>query len=275
MIGTFIHPHTAQQLDRLVTDLPQSIVMTGPSGVGLTAAVTYITDKLDTQPIYVLPEKDEKLDIEKGVITVDIIRRIYGMTKTIETGKRVIVIDYAERMGVQAQNAFLKLLEEPGKNTHFILLTHSLSTLLPTIQSRVQVTNIVPVTLAQSNELLDTLKVTDKTKRSQLLFIASGLPAFLTQLAQNENLFLARAQIIRDARSYIQGSSYERLSVAVTYKDDREKALTMLLDAMKLLQTSLQVKDNADQVKMIAKLLKTYERIEANGNIRLQLAAAL
>jgi DNA polymerase III delta prime subunit len=271
----YFNPRTKRALDTLIKDLPQSIVFTGPEGVGLSSAVSYIADALNTKAIYVLPEKDEKIDIDKGVITVDVIRRLYSITKTIEQGTRLIVIDYAERMGVQAQNAFLKLLEEPGKNTHFILLTHSLSKLLPTIQSRVQVTEINPITTEQSDKLLDEIGITDKTRRAQLLFIANGLPAQLTLLTSNEELFEERAQIIRDARSYLQSRSYDRLRIAFAYKDNREKALLMLLDAMKLLQGSLKSGQNPEQVKKVSALLEIHERIEANGNVRTQLSSVV
>lgn len=274
MPNVYIHPRTQQHLDILVHDLPQSMVFTGLEGVGLSTAVSYTAKQLDTTPITVLPEKDEKIDIEKGIITVDVIRRLYSMTKTIETGKRLIVIDYAERMGVQAQNAFLKLLEEPGVNTHFILLTHAVSKLLPTIQSRVQAVEVNPITLPQSEALLNELKVIDKTKRAQLLFIAAGLPAHLTNLAGDDKAFEARAQVIRDARTYLQGNMYDRLKLALSYRDDRYGALTLLLDAMKLLQGSLKAGNNPEQVKKITTLLRLHERIEANGNIRLQLASA-
>lgn len=275
MPNAYIHSHSQQRLDILVHDLPQSMVFTGPQGVGLSAAVSYVAQKVRAQPIYVLPEKDEKIDIEKGVITVDVIRRLYATTKTIETGTRLIVIDYTERMGVQAQNAFLKLLEEPGRNTHFILLTHTVAKLLPTIRSRVQLIEIRPITAAQSEALLDALKVSDATKRSQLLFIAVGLPAALTALASDDVVFEARAQIIRDARTFIQGTMYDRLKLALAYKDNREGSLTLLQDGMKLLQGSLKSGNNPEQVTLISALLKAHERIEANGNVRLQLASAM
>jgi DNA polymerase III delta prime subunit len=275
MPNVFIQPHTQQRLDSLVRDLPQSIVLTGPEGIGLSTIVSYVADLVKARPIYVLPEKDEKVDIEKGVITVDVLRRLYTMTKTIETGTRLIVIDYAERMGVQAQNAFLKLLEEPGVNTHFILLTHAVSKLLPTVQSRVQTIEINPITIKQSETLLDELNVTDGTKRAQLLFIAAGSPALLTTLSADGKAFETRAQIIRDARTYLQGNMYDRLKLALAYKDDRQGSLTMLLDAMKLLQGSLKTGNNPEQVKKIGVLLRAHERIEANGNVRLQLASVM
>jgi len=51
-------------------------------------------------------------------------------------GKKVGIIFDADRMGVQAQNAFLKTLEEPPKNSYFILVTGQPAVFLPTIISR-------------------------------------------------------------------------------------------------------------------------------------------
>jgi len=273
MSNVYIHPKTQHQLDSLIADLPQSLLMTGPDGVGLKSTITYLTDAMHITPIYILPEKDEKVDLEKGVITVDIIRRLYAMTKTIETGTRMIVIDYAERMGVQAQNAFLKLLEEPGVNTHFILLTHNIAKLLPTIRSRVQLVEVNPITIEQSNALLEELKVTDAQKKAQLLFIAGGLPALQSRLAQDAKAFEARAQVVRDARTYLQGTAYDRLKIALSYKDSRETALVLLSDAGKLLQGSVKNGQGNDVIRKIEAILAVHERIEANGNIRLQLAS--
>lgn len=255
-------------------DLPQSLLISGPAGVGLSAVYTHLSAQYGIVAQVVLPEKDEKVDIEKGVISVDSIRRIYDMTKTIETHKRLIVIDYAERMGSQAQNAFLKLLEEPGMNTHFMLLTHDISKILPTIKSRAQQLELRSITEKQSEQLLDDLKVTDAKQRSQLLFMASGLPAELSRLAGNADYFEHRSQIVRDARTFLQGSEYDRLKIAHIYKDDREKALLLLNDALKLLQNNIE--QGKDQLlPKLEPLLRSYERVAANGNVRLQLAGAM
>lgn len=274
MAKTLLHPSSKVQIDLLLKDMPQSLLVSGPVGIGLTGALDYLADGFDTYVQFIKPEKDDKVDLEKGVISVDSVRRLYDMTKTIETRRRLMVIDYAERMGHQAQNAFLKLLEEPGKNTHFMLLSHDISKLLPTTRSRTQHLELRPITLEQSNELLDELGVKDTQKRSQLLFMASGLPAELTRLASSEDYFAQRAQIMRDARQFLQGNLYERLKLAQTYKDSREQSLMLLDDAMKLLQRNIG-EGRTDLILKIDELLKTRERIVANGNVRLQLAAAM
>ncbi len=97
MSSVYFHPATDIKLSQLAMDLPQSLLISGPAGVGLSAVYTHLSAQYGIVAQVVLPEKDEKVDIEKGVISVDSIRRIYDMTKTIETHKRLIVIDYAER----------------------------------------------------------------------------------------------------------------------------------------------------------------------------------
>lgn len=56
--------------------------------------------------------------------------------KPNEATYRMVLICDADTMNVQAQNALLKILEEPPSNTFFILLAQKLSLLLPTIISR-------------------------------------------------------------------------------------------------------------------------------------------
>lgn len=68
---------------------------------------------------------------------------------------KAAVIDQAHRMTQEAQNSFLKTLEEPKGNTIFILVTEYPETLLATILSRVQKINFYPV---KREEIKDYLK---------------------------------------------------------------------------------------------------------------------
>ena len=273
MTSFVFHPATKLQLESYASNLPGALLITGQEGIGLSSAAEFISKNSKSVVFTVLPEKDEKVDIEKGTITIDSIRRLYSLTKTIEPNGRVIVIDYAERMAKPAQNAFLKLLEEPGEGTHFILLTHQPGLLLPTILSRTQRLDMRSITKEQSEELLDTLKVHDDRQRAQLLFIAGGLPAELTRLVTDTKYFEHRSGIIKDAREYVTGNAYSRLLIAKKYKDNRSEALIMLADAMRLLQNTLVKGGDSSSISTITQLEKTYSRIQGNGNIRLQLAS--
>lgn len=270
-----VHPESQRLLDALLRDSPHAVLMTGPTGVGLATIANYYAKKSAAQLITVLPEKNEVIDVEKGTITIDSIRRLYDITRTIEPAGRIIVIDYTERMAPAAQNAFLKLLEEPSPGTRFMLLTHQPELILPTIASRSQRIDIRPITKAQTETLLDELGVTNTTKRTQLLFIAEGLPAELTRLVSDDIGFDARASLIKDARRLVVGSSYERLLIAKQYKDSRNDALILLEDALKLLRRTVATNGDVASLQAMTRFEIIHKRLSEQGNVRLQLSSTV
>lgn len=80
------------------------------------------------------------LDLEEGkkTIPVDRVREIISDAALIpsEAEKRVFIIRNGQALTPQAQNAFLKIFEEPPKNVVFLLLTTDKRLLLSTILSR-------------------------------------------------------------------------------------------------------------------------------------------
>lgn len=252
--------------------MPQSLLITGSPGLGLTTIAEYMAEAQGAKPTIILPEKDERIDLDKGMISIDIMRRLYDETRTKNTKKNIIIIDYAERMTHQAQNSFLKLLEEPNDNTYFILVANTTGKLLPTILSRVKKIEIKPITDKQTNELLDNLGVNDNTKRAQITFMANGLPAEITLMANDEDYFTKQSSIVRDARELLRGSKYQKLLIAHKYKDDRQAVLKLLTVASKILKMSIQENPSQDMIERLNDILNTYERIVSNGNIRLNLA---
>lgn len=270
-----IHPQTQRMLDVALKGDAHALIVTGEVGVGLASVAHQVFTSSGQNIHTVLPEKDEKVDIEKGTITVQSIRRLYDLTRTVDPKGRTVIIDYAERMGVPAQNAFLKLLEEPGPGTRFVLLTHRSALLLPTILSRAQTITVKPISREQSEKVLDTLGVQDAIKRTQLLFIASGRPAEITRLVQDEAYFGRRVQQVKDAREYITSSPYARLVLANKYKNDRQGALTLIEDAVKMLQKTLADEGVSSTITIIQRLEVLHKRITEQGNVRLQLNAGL
>ncbi|MBP5271624.1 MAG: hypothetical protein ILO43_01475 [Clostridia bacterium] len=72
-----------------------------------------------------------------------------------ESERKVYIIDPADSMQDYAQNALLKILEEPPSYAYFLLLCTSKASLLPTVLSRTAVFSLAPVVGAdQSGEEL-------------------------------------------------------------------------------------------------------------------------
>ncbi|HEY4134271.1 MAG TPA: DNA polymerase III subunit delta' [Alphaproteobacteria bacterium] len=81
---------------------------------------------------------DEKRKRERKVIVIDDVRQVRDFTSltAAEDGYRVVIIDGAEDMNKSAENALLKVLEEPPKRMVFLLVSHAPGRLLPTTRSR-------------------------------------------------------------------------------------------------------------------------------------------
>jgi len=65
--------------------------------------------------------------------------------RPFEGGKRVFVVEAAEAMRDESQNALLKTLEEPPEFVHLILLSSDQESLLETVASRCQVVDFAPL----------------------------------------------------------------------------------------------------------------------------------
>lgn len=270
-MNLMMHPASAKYIEAYVAHRPHALLITGPEGIGASSIAEHIAKQFTKNIIIVLPEKDDKVDLESGTITVSLVRRLYEQTRT-KASDRVVIVDYAERMAVQAQNAFLKLLEEPETHTSFIIVSHDPQKLLPTIHSRVQQLELRPVSKHDSQALISRLGITDATKQNQLLYMAEGLPAKLTRLTKDQAYFDAQAQGIRDARVLLQGSTYDRLIIAHKYKSDRSGSLSLIDIALRMTRQSLERSSDGRALAQLEALLETYDTIQANGNIRLQLA---
>ena len=77
-------------------------------------------------------------DVRNGIVS-DVYVRPYS------SRWKIYIINDAEKMSIQAQNALLKTLEEPPEYVVILLLTSNMSALLPTIISRSTVLNMRPV----------------------------------------------------------------------------------------------------------------------------------
>ncbi|MBQ9538358.1 MAG: DNA polymerase III [Treponema sp.] len=70
-------------------------------------------------------------------------------------GKKVLVLENADRMADGARNALLKILEEPPEGVLFILTTQRKSAMLPTILSRVRIYSFFERTPEQQLKVID------------------------------------------------------------------------------------------------------------------------
>lgn len=272
-MSLLLHPQTARQLDALAAKKPHAILLQGAKGVGLATIAKHTAERLGTLTDTVMPEAKTKGGV--GSIPVARIRELYDYTKGKTQNSHVVIIDDADAMSIEAQNALLKLLEEPVENIHFMLTSHSPEQLLPTIRSRAQTVSVLPIDDVSSVRYLRQIGVTDEKTKQQLLFVASGLPAELYRLHTDASNLESLANTMRQARDFTTGSLYQRLETINALKSDRREALEFIDACLMLLKKSLVNSSDEIILQRIESLLSAKEHILANGNVRLQLASAV
>jgi DNA polymerase-3 subunit delta' len=129
---------------------------------------------------YILePEEADK------AIKVDQVRELVGfVVQTAQMGgRKVVLIEPAESMNVNAANALLKSLEEPSGDTVLLLVSHQTSRLLPTIKSRCQQQACpLPSEAMSLAWLAQALPDCSPEERVELLTLAAGSPLAAVKL---------------------------------------------------------------------------------------------
>lgn len=170
----------------------------GPNQVGKRSTARYIAaqiigvpvEKLDVHPdfSYYGRARDTKTGKLKRDISVEQARDIRSVLskRSWTGGKTVLILDEAERLSIEAQNALLKILEEPARQSIIFLLTENDELLLPTIKSRVQLFYISSASEAAIKSALVEEGV-DETVAAQAAQLGFGRIGRAFELARDED----------------------------------------------------------------------------------------
>ena len=275
-----LHPSTEKIFSHILDKPPHALIIEGATGTGVTTVAKAIARHLGSPEIVIKPKKKKDsifvVDEIDGSIVIEDIRALYEQTRGRLPGKIVYILDTGfKSLTLGAQNAFLKLLEEPRDNVHFIIATHQPEKLLPTIISRCQTLSLANVTNEQSLQLIDSFGETEVLRKQRLVFVGRGRPALIHKLQKDKNLYEERVQIMSDAKILLGNNTYEKMSVIQRYKDSRTKAVMLLDDANHQLKAIVEKSHNKQLIMTIDRYLHARERIVAGGNIRLQLASSV
>jgi DNA polymerase-3 subunit delta' len=166
------HKHLLDLIASAATrgSLPPSLIFAGPEGVGKRKAAIALAQLVNClSPVGMVGARDlgsrapgndscgtcasclriarlvhaDVLVVEPGdtgTIKVDQVRDVIERTayRPFEGRRRVVIVDEADAMMGEAQNALLKTLEEPPAASMFVLVTSRPDVLLPTVRSRCQ-----------------------------------------------------------------------------------------------------------------------------------------
>ena len=179
---------------------------------------------------------------KKSTITIEQIRELILDLSLREKEDKYVVFRFADDLGIEASNAFLKIMEEPNEKIHFILLTDAPSKLLPTIISRAEI-----FFLRQGNTISSSIDVDEKTKE------------------------IAKKLLV------VRGNDLVSLAEEISKKkpNPRSFALDVVGASIEILYKSYFLTNKDVFLKKIPKFLELYDCLLKNGHLKLQIVANL
>ncbi len=204
----------------------------------------------------------------KNVIKVDEIREFCGelFLKPTKTSRKVFVIDDAECMNEQAQNALLKVLEEPPLYATIILITSNKEKLLNTIKSRVVEVNFESLSADEIKSILnmnnieyadEAIKYSNGSYKKALDFINDDI----FEIAKDVAKLLESKDFLATNRKFEEIKSDKNMKSNITVILEK----TMQIFFMKLKS------EKCLEYKNIEKLEETIQKIKRNANVDLAL----
>lgn len=212
------HDEQKEYIDRLITTgkLAHAYLLEGPQGVGkrlfaqeMMRALVPEAARLDWTVVE--PERDDD-----GRFHDIPIKAVQGLKAWVAlrptSGRKVILIDDAERLGDDAADALLKILEEPPAYAHFLLVSSRLGQMVPTIASRCQHLRFPAV---PDDDVLGLVRGhrPDADDLRLLAAVAAGRPGIALRLLQQKQLPVV-AEAIAGLEQALKSGIAERILAA-------------------------------------------------------------
>ncbi len=228
-----LHKQTAKHIEDFLSHPSHALLICGPVGSGKGTIATYIAAQALGIPAEKLVDNAYVRwlrDQQKGV-AIEAIREAQTFMQLKVPGKqpirRVLIVEQGETMSNEAQNAFLKLLEEPPADSLIIINATGLEQVLPTIRSRTQQLQILPPTLAQLEEYF--ASDYSRVAITKAYYISEGYMGLMNALLDQDADHPLVAQI-SVAKSLLGGSTFDRLKQVEEIT--KQKQVALLLHAM-------------------------------------------
>jgi len=253
MTKPIFHSRTESALNNYLKRPTHGLILSGPEGTGKYFTALWLAKQLQTNPYTI-----EALDT-KNTIAIEQIRELYTQSRT--GMNMTVIIKEANTMGVEAQNAFLKLLEEPPQNTYFILTAPSAENLLPTIKSRTQnITLHNPPQDLLLEHIIQAHPNLDQKEVDSLVQTTQGRVGALNALLESPEALETHLETVAEAKKFYISDKYTRHKICIEHNFEKQWLHT-LLELLSIIIQAL-LKSSAKNPNALKRLNRQADAIE-------------
>lgn len=187
--------------------IPRFIILTGAKGSGRKTLARLVAKKLNAQ----LFEPTEKTSVE---YIRDVIEQCYK-----QTTPTVYLIPDADAISNQAENALLKICEEPPNNSYIIMTAQSLKYLLNTIRSRATCYRLATYSIDTLSKIAKEHNIEFKNNVYETL----NTPGAIIDFADGTNIYSnleTFVNLVIDNIGDVSGANALKMSDRISFKED-------------------------------------------------------
>jgi len=258
------HQKQWQYLKRIADSekIPHALLFSGQEKLGKkTVALEFISLLFKESPIHhpdfvLIEPKDQQIQIDQ---IRDLSWRL--SLKPIKSLLKAAIIDEAHLMTEEAQNCFLKTLEEPKGKTILILITEYPNSLLPTILSRCGTIKFYPVKKQDLRNYLIEKGLTEE-KIGKILEFSLGNPGLAIDFLENPEKLKEREEKIREIIKISKIPYWARFQYAkdLVSKSNLREVLEIWLNYFRSILLKECLKSDFKHLGEIEGILKTIQR---------------
>lgn len=173
-----------------------------------------------------------------------------------ESAKKAYLILNCDKMNVQAQNAFLKVFEEPPENVVFVLTCLSATSLLETIRSRARILSLFPADRDQAFKAVERiLPGADKSDIVNAVIKCGGNIGRTLEMLNDGSGGEERSAAERIAQSLLSAKKTELLKCSVLISSDRVFSDHVMTNLYEIFAEAVRVSAGAKSENTTANIL--------------------